>query len=251
MTAVENPIYAVFIVFCRIGGCLMVAPGFSSERVPVQARLYLAIAITLALAPVLLESLPAGRLRFLTPVTLLTPILAELTIGVTLGFMGRCFFLALETLLTAVSMAFGLGNIFGAPVAEPEPVPALSSFVIIGALTLVFVMDLHLEMVRALLLSYETTPMFTALDTGALLDDVSRILTQSHLLALRICSPFLLFALIVNLALGLLARLTPQVQIYFIMTPAIILLSIGGFFLLGWDFFSAFISYFSAWIERG
>jgi flagellar biosynthetic protein FliR len=251
VTAPDNPIYAVFIVFCRIGGCLMVAPGFSSDRVPIQARLYLAIAITLALAPALLGGLPAGRLLFTTPFALLTPILAELSIGVTLGFMARCFFLALETLLTAVSMAFGLGNIFGAAVTEPEPVPALSSFVMVGAMTLVFVTDLHLEMIRALFLSYEATPIFTALDTGALLDDVSRILTQSHLLALRICSPFLLFALIVNLALGLLARLTPQVQIYFIMTPAIILLSIGGFFLLGWDFFSAFVSHFGAWIERG
>jgi hypothetical protein len=41
------------------------------------------------------------------------------------------------------------------------------------------------------------------------------------------------------------------VQIYFIATPAVVLLSVGGFFFLGWDFFSAFISHFGVWIERG
>ena len=51
----------VFLVFCRIGGCLMLMPGFSSPRVPVQVRLFIAIAVTLALTPLLLPTLQARR----------------------------------------------------------------------------------------------------------------------------------------------------------------------------------------------
>ena len=48
----------VFVLFCRIGGCLMLAPGFSNTQIPVQVRLFIALAATLALAPLLLGRLP-------------------------------------------------------------------------------------------------------------------------------------------------------------------------------------------------
>ena len=47
-------VLATFVLFCRIGTCLMLMPGFSSSRVPARIRLFLAIAITLVLAPLLL-----------------------------------------------------------------------------------------------------------------------------------------------------------------------------------------------------
>ncbi len=246
----DSPVYPLFIVFCRVGGCLMTAPGFSSERVPVQFRLYMAGAVTLAIAPGILEK-QQQALAALAPPQLLITILAELAVGVTLGLLARYYFLALETLSTALAMVFGLGNIFGVAVTEQEPTPSLSSFVMLGALMLVFCADLHLELVRGLFLSYETTPLSTTPSAGAFLDEVARILTQAHLLALRISSPFLLFGLVVNIALGLLARLTPQLQIYFVSGPVVIFLGVSTFFVFGWDFFSAFVSHYGAWVVKG
>ena len=49
-------ILVVFLLFCRIGGCLMLMPGFSSSRVPVQVRLFVAVSVTLALTPLLLPT---------------------------------------------------------------------------------------------------------------------------------------------------------------------------------------------------
>jgi flagellar biosynthesis protein FliR len=80
---------------------------------------------------------------------------------------------------------------------------------------------------------------------------MARVLTQSHLLALRICSPFLIFGLVVNVAIGLLARLTPQVQIYFISGPLLIFLGIYALMLLSQDFFTAFTAEFADWTRRG
>lgn len=248
--SLDNPVFPFFILFCRVGGCLMAAPGFSSERIPVQFRLYIAGAITLALAPPLLEN-QKFAFAALAPQEIFITILAELGVGVTLGLLARYYFFALETLATAVSMSFGLGNIFGTAVTEQEPVPSLSSFVALGALMLVFCADLHLELIRAIFLSYDTTPLFTKPSAGAFLDEVVRILTQAHLLALRISSPFLLFALVMNIALGLLARLTPQLQIYFVSGPIVIFAGVSTLFVFGWDFFSAFVSYYGAWVIKG
>jgi flagellar biosynthetic protein FliR len=244
------PVYPIFILFCRVGGCLMTAPGFSSERVPVQFRLYMAIAATLALAPPLLERHQSAFVE-IGPQRLLATILAELGVGVTLGLLARYYFFAFETLSTTVAMTIGLDNIFGTALTEQEPTPSLSSFVILGALLLVFCADLHLELIRALYLSYDTTPLFSTPSAGAFLEELSRILTESHLLALRICSPFLLFGLVVNVALGLLARLTPQLQIYFVSGPLAIFLGVSALFVFDWDFFSAFVSHYGAWLIKG
>jgi len=245
-----SPVYPLFLLFCRVGGCLMTAPGFSNERVPVQFRLYLAVAVTAVLAPSLLERFHEA-FGGVEMHRVAAAIFAELLIGVTLGLLSRFYFFALETLATSVAMTFGLGNIFGAAVTESEPTPSLSSFIMLASLTLIFCADLHLEIIRALYLSYETGPVFAAPRADVFLDEIAKVLTQSHLLALRICSPFLLFGLIINVALGLLARLTPQLQIFFISGPLVIFLCISSLFVLGWDFFSAFTSNFGGWLLRG
>jgi flagellar biosynthetic protein FliR len=178
-------------------------------------------------------------------------LVAELAVGVTLGLLARLYFFALETLATSVAMTFGLGNIFGTPISESEPAPPLSSFIVFCAVTLIFVTDLHLDIIRALYLSYETTPVLATPEAKAFLSEMARVLTQSHLLALRICSPFLVFGLVVNVAIGLLARLTPQVQIYFISGPLLIFLGIYALMLLSQDFFTAFTAEFGDWARRG
>lgn len=250
MTPIESALLPGFVLFCRVGGCVMTAPGFSSDRIPIRSRLYLAIGVSMALAAPLLAELrkavdPAH------PASIIAILLAELFLGLALGLLSRLYFLALEMLATSVAMSFGLGNIFGGAIAESEAAPALSSFIVTSAVTLLFVSDMHLELIRGLYLSYETAPVLAAPDPSAILAEVTRVLAQSHLLALRICSPFLLFGLIVNVAIGLLARLTPQAQVYFASGPLTIFLGVYVFFAMSQDFFTAFQSHFGAWLLRG
>ncbi|QGM98000.1 flagellar biosynthetic protein FliR [Methylocystis parvus] len=249
MTPPEIPLIGGFVIFCRVGGCLMTAPGFSNDRIPVRSRLYLALGVSVAMTPALIESLPKTDLTL--PSLMIAGLLSETIIGVALGLLSRFYLLALETLATSVAMSFGLGNIFGGAIAETEAAPPLASFIVTAAITLLFVTDLHLELIRGLSLSYDSAPALAAPDAAALLEELTHALTQSHLLALRICSPFLLFALIVNLAVGFLSRLTPQAQVYFLSGPLTIFLGLYAFFALSPDFFTAFISHFSDQVLRG
>jgi len=57
----RSAVFGTLVLFCRIGGCLMIAPGLSSSQIPAQIRLLVAVAVTLALAPLLLGDV---RLRF-------------------------------------------------------------------------------------------------------------------------------------------------------------------------------------------
>ncbi|MGQ7792554.1 flagellar biosynthesis protein FliR [Faunimonas sp. B44] len=243
-------VLATFVLFCRIGACLLLMPGLSSPRIPVQARLFLAIAITLALTPVLLPGVDPD-IAADAPVALTRLIVSELLTGALIGLMGRIFFIALETLATGVTMAIGLGNMPGAPVEESEPLPPLVSLIMLSATILIFATEQHWEILRALVASYAALPAgeFFAARFG--LSEVADRLAETFVLALRVSSPFIVYAVIVNLAVGLANRLTPQIPVYFISLPFVLA---GGLFLLYdliRDYLHLFVSGFAAWLATG
>lgn len=246
----SDAVLSAFVLFCRIGACLLLMPGFSSPRVPVMVRLFLCVAITLALAPFLgppIEKLVAG----IAPLALMRLIVSELLIGGMIGFMGRIFFAALETLGTAIAMHMGLANALGAPIDESEPLPSIATLLTLLATTLLFVTDQHWEVLRGLVASYRALPVAAGFGAQFGLIQVADCLSKAFFLALRIAAPFILFALVVNLAVGLANKLTPQIQVYFISMPFAVA---GGLFLLYFTFkqiLELFMAGFSAWLRGG
>lgn len=222
-----DTVVAVFAIFCRIGGCLMVAPGFASNQVPVRIRLFIAIASALALSPALVPSvLPRldGSLA-----GLLSLIFSELAIGFLIGFLARLFYLALQTIGVAVTQAIGLGGIPGTAIGDDEQVPALTTLLMVAATTLLFVTGLHGELMRGLFDSYATIPPGTPFAARLALVDVTDQVTDAFLLAIRIGAPFLVYSVVLNVAVGIINKLTPQIPVYFISIPFVLA---GGLFLL-------------------
>ena len=217
----SEAVLAAFLVMCRVGACFLVAPGFSNARVPVEVRLFLAVAMALALTPAVFDVVrPAVSL--LDPVGLLRAIAHELLVGVLIGFLARLFLAALQTLAVAAGQAVGLGGIPSAPIVDDEPIPAMATLFTLTATALVFVFDLHWELIRGLVASYETLPPGAGIDLSATLADVADQLSATFLVALRVMSPFLMFAVVVNLAVGLVNKLTPQIPAFFIALPFMI-----------------------------
>ena len=243
-------ILAAFLLFCRIGSCLMLMPGFSSPRVPINIRLFVAISCTLALTPLLapqLQGVGAGA----SPVGLARIIIGEILIGILIGFMARLFFLALETIGMAIAMAIGISNNIGAPMDESEGEPALVSLITMVATTLFFVSDQHLEVFRGLSASYVALPVASGFDSRFGLAQIGDCIGKAFFLALRIGSPFILFSLIIHFAVGLVNRLTPQIPAYFIATPFVIIAGLYLLFLSFGQFLDLFISGFSGWMSTG
>ena len=240
-----------FLYFCRIGGLLMVFPGFSSARVPMFVRLMLAVGITMALAPLLLHApgaAPPADAR-LTLDVLLGLAFQETLKGVAMGLMARMFFLALEFLATGMTQFIGLGNFPGMPAEGQEPVPALVSLIMLSATALVFVSGLHGQAIAAVVDSYATLPVGTWLMPADALDGIVSRLARGTYLALQATAPFVVYGVIVNLAIGLVNRMVPQIPAYFISLPLIIL---GGLFLLFFmagDMLGVFMAGFADWLE--
>lgn len=239
----------IFLIFCRIGGCLMIAPGFSSSRIPMQVRLFIGLATSLALAPVLLEKVRAG-ITSQVPAAILVYIGSELLTGILIGLLGRVYFLALQTMLSAVAMALSFA-MPGTPIDEAEPLPPISSFIMMAATAVLFLSDLHWELFRGIIASYSRLPLGEGLGMRLSLAQLVDQIGVAFVLALRISSPFILYSVIVNLAVGLTNKLTPQIPVYFLATPFIM---IGGLLIVYFaasDYVLLFMEAFSTWLRDG
>lgn len=242
-------ILATFIMFCRIGTCLMLMPGFSSPRVPVRVRLFLSVSVTLALAPLLatkVESVTSDD----SPIAVLGLIASETIIGSIIGLMGRMFFLALQFAGSAITMLIGMSDTPGAQIDETEPSAALTSLISLTAAVLLFLTDLHWEVLRALVESYVAVPVSEQLAPNLGVIKIVDALTDAFFIALRICAPFIVYSLTINLMFGILGKLTPQIPVYFISIPFVLA---GGGIILYFafdEFLQIFISGFGDWLAR-
>jgi flagellar biosynthesis protein FliR len=245
-----DTILVAFLMFCRIGGCLMLMPGFSSPRIPVQVRLFIAIAVTLAMTPILLPTLQ-GAVKDLAFPTLLGLILSETAIGALIGLIGRLFFLALQFMATAAAQFIGFAGMPGTPIEDVEPLPAVASLITLTATVFLFLTDQHWEVFKALAASYSVLPVSEPFSVEAGLKNLSAAIGDAFVLALQISSPFVVYGIIVNLLFGFANKMIPQVPIYFISLPFVLA---GGILLLYFtvtEFLTLFMAGFIAWLARG
>jgi flagellar biosynthetic protein FliR len=241
-------ILAVFAIFCRVGGCLLVAPGFGSTEIPPRIRLFIALGTSLAPSSLVVDSVRPA-LGNGSPASLVAVISTELAIGLLLGFLARLFFLALQFIAAAMTQLIGLSALPGT-VMDDEPVPALATLYTLVATTLLFVAGLHRELLRGLVESYTSIPPGHAFAAQPALIDIADSAGATFIAAIRIGSPFIVFSVVVNFAIGITNKLAPQIPAFFIATPFMIL---GGLFLLLFtvnDFFSYFVVAFADWLAN-
>lgn len=246
----SSHLLALFLLFSRVGGCLMVAPGLSSPRVPVQVRLFVAFGVAAAMSPMVitdlqntLAGLPQEQQAMLIP--------RELAIGLFIGLLARCFVLALQFAATAISNFIGLAGIPGIALEEADTGSPLATLASTAAVTIIFALGLHIELLRALLESYAVLPLGGALSAEVLLNQLLRTLAETWLLALRLAGPFLLYGVTVNVALGLGNRFAQQISMYHATSGVVML---GGFLLLYliWaDWALVFADAYRAWLLEG
>ncbi len=250
MEGFDSQLFAVFLLFCRIGGCMLLGPGFSSPRVPVHIRLFSALVLTAAISPLLTAEI-AQLMRATPEGQIVLLIIRETVIGAAIGLMARFFILALQFSATAVSNFIGLAGIPGVPLEEGDTGSPLATLVSSAAIALFFTLGLHLELIMAVIDSYRILKPGDNFPISALTTSMLTVLSETWLLALRLAGPFLLYAVTVNFALGLGNRFAQQVSMYHATTGAVIL---GGFlllYLMWMDWSLAFVAAYESWLVSG
>jgi flagellar biosynthetic protein FliR len=247
--AAEDAVLAAMIAFCRIGGCLMTMPGFSSSRIPPQVRLLVALAVTLMLAPLARAAMPSAlasqNLSALIPL-----MLGELGAGLTIGLMGRFYFLALQFLASAAAMAAGYTTVSDAA-DDGEAEPELATLFTLAATALFFALGLHHEVIAALLASYAVIEPGAAFAGDGALAQLAAALGKASALALQVVSPIIIFSVILNFLFGLFNKLVPQAPVAFISAPFIIAGCLFMALSTVQESVGLFMQGFAAWLASG
>ena len=229
MTRLINlEIYAFVLVFLRIGSAFMVMPGFMSSYVNTRVRLCIALAVTLVATPLVSEQIPIPQgnmgeiIRFC---------LFEICYGIFLGLIMQIMFQAVNLAGNIAGQAIGFSNaqMFD-PSFQTQSI-VLETFLSLVALVVVFTTNLHHLMLSAVIDSYRNFPFGGELPTGNMADYLSQMLAKSFTLGFKIGSPFIAFTIIFYSGMGLVSRLMPQLNIFFLSLPLQIYLGLGVLFL--------------------
>ncbi len=218
--------FAFSLVLCRTSVVVMLLPGLGEAEPPAMVRAGLALALSLLLLPgvaAAVHDAPAPGLGA-------AMVAAELLTGAVLGWLARLPALALSMAGAMVSYMLGLSS-----VVQPDPAlggqsAALARLFGLVAPVLILSTGLYALPLSALAGSYAIMPPGGGLPAGGIADLIVQAIGASFGLALRLAAPFLLAGIVWQFALGLLARLVPQLQVYTAAAPGQIL---GGVLLLG------------------
>lgn len=250
LAALPVDIIVAFAVFVRVGALFMTAPAFGDFTLSPRIRLLAALAVTAALAPVAAETFPP-REAGMGLLGLTGLIVGEAVAGALLGLSARIFMAALNVAgqIIAFQMGLSLAQIFD-PSQELQGA-IVGGFLAVLGTTMIFATDLHHLLLAALADSYFLMAPGTLPQIGDMSALMTRALSEAFSLGLRLSAPFILFGLVFYVGAGVLNRLMPQAQVFFMLMPAnlllgltLLMLTTGLIITLFLDRFEAFVAQF-------
>jgi flagellar biosynthetic protein FliR len=232
---------AFLLMFARIGTMIMLLPGLGELSVPVRIRLVTALTLTAVLFPL-------HRAAFHPDLTSFAPVLLllgqELIVGSVLGVTARLAISALQVAGSVVAQQLGLGFVTEIDPTQGQQGMLVGNFLTVLGVTLLFATDLHHLIIAALHDSYtlfRPGEIPLAGDVAAL---TTRTIAAAFRVGIQLSAPFIVFGLLFNLGLGVLSRLMPQMQVFFVGLPLSILFGFIVLLLVVGTMMATFLGYF-------
>ncbi|MGY3534422.1 flagellar biosynthetic protein FliR [Bradyrhizobium embrapense] len=219
---------AIFVlVFARVGAMVMLLPGFGESNIPARVKLSIALLLTLIILPLHRNAYHVD----LTSISALGVLMVhELIIGIVLGATARVTLSALNVAGSVIAQQLGLGFVTAVDPTQGQQGQIIGNFLTILGLTLLFATDSHYLVIAALSESYRIFSPGEIMPTGDVASLATSAFSAAFKIGLQLSAPFLVFGLVFNIGLGVLARLMPQMQVYFVGVPLSIVV---GFLIFG------------------
>ncbi len=229
--------YFYILIFARVGSIMMLMPALGEMTIPAQMRLGFALIFSLVLYPLVQPELPDMPADILM---VLVYLLHELAIGLILGSITRLVTMAAAVAGSVIAFQSGLSGAQGAdPINGGAQGALIGAFLSMLGVTLIFATDLHHVALMAIRDSY----MIFSPKEPLMFGDAAQMAVQSaasaFVIGIQMSAPFIVLGLVFYLGMGLLARMMPQLQIFFVAMPAtiwvgLILLGLLLTMMMGW-----------------
>lgn len=215
---INTQFFTFLLVFMRFGLAVMIMPGIGDSFVTAPVRLSFALALSLVLTPPLAALMPHPPTQTALLVGLLV---SEAMIGMFIGTIMRIMIGALDTAGAVVSLQTGFSSaLLFNPVSAGQGSLLGSVYSMLGV-TLLMALDLHHYMIATIVDSYQVMPATGQMpDFSSFAEVIVGITGVAFKVGVEIALPFLVVGLIMQIGLGVLGRLMPQIQIFFLALPA-------------------------------
>ena len=239
---------AFLILFARIGAVLMLLPVFSEDAVPGRIRLLIALGTTIGLWGMLAgQAMPAGARSEALPGILVT----ELLIGLGLGMLVKIMFQAIAVAGSIISLQIGLSSSIVFDASQGGQAPLLSKFVSVAAAVVCMALAVHHLWIASIVRSYLLFPVGTPPPAGDFATLALHTATRAMALGISLAAPLLVYGIVFNVALGLAARLTPAIQVFFVAQPLNLLLGLALFATVLGTMLAGFATAMATWMQAG
>ncbi|MGJ8527657.1 flagellar biosynthetic protein FliR [Maritalea sp.] len=206
------------LIFARLGTMLMLMPGFSSQRMPMRMRLTVALTFTFIMYPLISKNYPTQTVTFYPALALL---FSEIAVGLIIGGVTRLLMSAAQVAGTVIAFQTGLSFAQTADPTQGGVQGAIfGNFIAVLGIALIFALDLHHLVLAAIYESYTLFAPGAGFDLKDAADMAVGVIASSFVVGVQMAAPFIIFGLVFYFGLGLLARLMPQLQVFFIAMPA-------------------------------
>ena len=179
-----------------------------------------------------------------TLMPLLVLMIHEILIGIVLGATARVTLAALQVAGSVIAQQMGLGFVTAVDPTQGQQGLLIGNFLSLLGITLLFATDTHHLVIAALNDSYAVFSPGEMLPSGDVAALATRAFTAAFRIGMQLSAPFLVFGLVFNIGLGVLARLMPQMQVYFVGVPLAILAGFLIFAVVIAAMMGTFLDYF-------
>jgi flagellar biosynthetic protein FliR len=229
------------LVFARVGAMVMLMPGFGESNIPVRIKLGIALLLTLII-------LPLHRAAYQVDLTSMSSLgvlmVHELIIGIVLGATARVTLSALAVAGSVIAQQLGLGFVTAVDPTQGQQGLLIGNFLTILGVTLLFATDSHHLVIAALNESYRIFSPGEVMPSGDVAALATRAFAAAFKIGMQLSAPFLVFGLVFNIGLGVLARLMPAMQVYFVGVPLSIMVGFLIFALVLTGMMATYLNYF-------
>ena len=207
-------------LFLRIGAILIMIPIMGERSVPVRVKGGLAILISLLLLPTVRIKLPALHSESEAEIFLLAiAMCSEVLIGIVIGFAAKIIFSGIQFAgqMIGIQIGFSIVNVID-PISSAQ-VSVISEFQYLVALLIYLAVDAHHMFIVAIADSYQFVAPFAYHFSGSLMQHILVISKELFVTAIKICAPVMAVLFFTNVALGVVARTVPQINIFIVCFP--------------------------------
>ncbi len=217
------------LVFARIAGIFLLNPIFSKSNIPAMIRTALSLCIAVLITPAI--QIPVdfepGTFDFLLN------FLKEIAIGFLLGYVFNIFYYMLMTAgdILDTNMGFGMAKVFD-PATQIQS-SVMANFFHILFILLFFAADCHLNLMNVAISSFDIVPIgFEEFDLKSAASFAIDLFGNIFALAMKIAIPFIAAEFLLEISMGILMKLIPQIHVFVIDFQLKILLAITLLFVL-------------------